>query len=41
MIDTEILTEGQWTFWAYVIYSDDRVGIGETSRIIIKPEGGN
>ena len=41
MIDTEILTEGQWTFWAYVVYSDDRVGIGETSRIIIKPEGGS
>jgi len=39
LTDGELSTNGNWTFWAYVTFSDGRSAPGEKSIIFIKTEG--
>jgi len=37
-IETNDLTVGEMTIWAYVIFSDDKIGIGEPVKIKVYKE---
>ena len=39
MTGTELDQVGQWTFWAYVTFSDGRKAAGEAVRIFVYDEG--
>ena len=39
MVGTELDESGEWTFWAYVTFSDGRKAAGEAVRIMVYDEG--
>lgn len=39
IVTGDLNIEGTWTVWAYVVYSNGKISIGEPAEIIVKKEG--
>ena len=39
LLNTALLTVGNWTFWTHITYTDGRIGIGDPKTINIREEG--